>query len=213
MANRKPLSPSQIAKLQEMFGASLRKVNPFSDEAQDLIENHWDELRDELEVMSIAAINCVLERMRNVIVHRHVKKVNRSRTPQEALDALNRRRYTDDEVVMAMPRGQGEGAVIYFLPVDRNISSNDDLEKEYQSNGWVAADPYSVAAVNEEYSVFADEHPNFAHWKNAQGQWCYLACDRDDGECNVFVRRDVRVWYSLGWSGDSCVAVVRKPIA
>ena len=64
MANRKPLSPSQIAKLQEMFGASLRKANPFSDEAQDLIENHWDELEDELEVMSIAAINCVIKRKR-----------------------------------------------------------------------------------------------------------------------------------------------------
>ena len=68
MANRKPLSPSQIVKLQEMFGASLRKANPFSDEAGDLIENRWDELKDELEVMSIAAINCVLERMRNTIV-------------------------------------------------------------------------------------------------------------------------------------------------
>ena len=62
MANKKPLSPSQIVKLQEMFGASLRKANPFSDEAQDLIENHWDELKAELDEMCIAAINCVLIR-------------------------------------------------------------------------------------------------------------------------------------------------------
>ena len=68
MANRKPLSPSQIMKLQEMFGASLRKTKLFSDEAQDLIENHWDELEDELMAGCIIAINCVLERKRNPIL-------------------------------------------------------------------------------------------------------------------------------------------------
>ncbi len=206
MANKKPLSPSQIAKLQEMFGASLRKANPFSDEAQDLIENHWDELEEELKEMCIAAINCVLERMKNVIVH-HVKNVNRDHAPQQMLDALGRKQYTDREVVEAMPHGQGEGADIYFLPVGRDIS-DDDLEKQYQSDGWVAADPYLVAAVNKEDFALADKCPNFAHWKNAQGKWCHLACYRYGGERSVFV-------YCLrgGWSCRWSVAVVRKQVA
>lgn len=67
MATNKPLSPSQIAKLQEMHGASLRKANPFSDEAQDFIENSWEEYKAEIDEACVAAINRVLERKRGCV--------------------------------------------------------------------------------------------------------------------------------------------------
>lgn len=209
MANRKPMSPSQIAKLQEMLGASLRKANPFSDEAQDLIENHWDELEDELKVMCIAAINCVLEHMRNIIVN-HVK-VDRTWTPQwtsqQMLDALGRVKHTDSDVVKNMPRGQKDEEDVYFFWVGR-VNSDDDMEAKYKSHGFVPADPYKVAAVNQNDPAFADEHPNVTYWKDAKGHWCYLAC-RLLGDM-----RSVSVYRSGGAQGDNLwLAGVRKQVA
>lgn len=91
-------------------------------------------------------------------------KVDRSRTPQEALDATGRWvQYIDHEVADAMPKGDGEEAeVIFFKPdlSERNgVISDYDLEKEYELRGLKPADPYSVAAVNEADHAFADKMP------------------------------------------------------
>lgn len=206
MATNKPLSPSQIAKLQEVFGSGLRKANPFSDAAQDLIENSWPDLKSELEEACVAAINRVLERKRveaasNMIV-RHAK-VNRARTPQRMLDALNRQQYVESSVVESMPRGQSEEDDVHFFQVGKadHYISDDELEKEYELCGFVPADPYKVAVVNEDDPAFADKCPNVTHWKDAQGRWCYLACRRDDDERRVFVRSFPVVWGGVWWFG------------
>ena len=200
MVNRKPLSPSQIAKLQEMLGATLRKANPFSDEAQDLIENHWDELEDELKAGCIMTINCVLEQKRGII--RHVK-VNRARTPQQALDAIGCVQHINHEVVEDMPRGEGEEVDVHFFLVG-HYKSDEDLEKECESRGLVPADPFSLAAVNEADLVFAREHPNCTHWKDKGDRWCYFACGGDG----------VRIYRRVAsWSGSWWFAGVRKQVA
>ena len=89
----------------------------------------------------------------DVIIRR--MRVNRSRSPQEALAATGRKQYVTDAVVAHMPRGEGDEAEIFFFKVGRWIS-DDDLEKEYSSRGLVPADPFSLAAVNEADPAFAD---------------------------------------------------------
>ena len=138
------------------------------------------------------------------LIKRHVKDVDRTRTPQRMLDVLGRVQWANRDVVDTVPRGKDQAGNIYFWPVGRNIS-DADFEREYQADGWVAADPYLVAAMNQEDSEFADEHPNFAHWKDAQGRWCYLACGRLGDVRYVAVHHRAGGLY-----GDGCVAVVRK---
>ena len=138
-------------------------------------------------------------------------KVNRSRSPQEALDATGRVQYTDRKVVDSMPKGEGdEVEVVLFKPepweyIKSGCISDDDLKKAYERRNSKPADPYSVAAVNEADPAFADEKPHGTHWKDAKGNWCCAAFDRWGGERKVDVHRG-----GLDWSGRWWFAGVRK---
>lgn len=142
-------------------------------------------------------------------------RVNRNRSPQEALNATRRKQYTDREVVNRMPNGEGDEVEIVFfkpdLPVPSYIS-DDDLEKEYELRDLTPADPYSLIALNEADPVFADEKPHATHWKNADGNWCFASFNRDargidirrfdsdwDDERNVDVHRRGDVWDDRWW--------------
>ncbi len=73
------------------------------------------------------------EAVSNLIVRKAT--VNRSRFPQEALEATGRAQYTDRKVVDAMPKGEGNEAEVVFFKPDlskRNgFISDNDLEKEF----------------------------------------------------------------------------------
>jgi len=126
-------------------------------------------------------------------------KVDPGRTPEQVLNALGRRQYVDREVVKTMPRGQGaEGDVLFFC-AHRSFISDDDLEAEFESRGLVPADPYKVAAVNQDDPSFADEHPNATHWKDSRGRWCYFVCYRLGGERGVDVDRYGHDWDDRWW--------------
>ena len=101
-------------------------------------------------------------------------KVNRARSPQEAIEATGRAQYLDRKVVDALPKGEGdEVEVVFFKLSSRNgLITKDDLEKEFELRGFKPADPISVAAMNEADPAFADEKPNATHWKNHEGGWC-----------------------------------------
>ena len=143
-----------------------------------------------------------VEAVSDMIV-RHVR-VAWSRTPQQMLDATGRKRYTDRSVVDAMPKGEGEEANVFFIPLKR-YTSDDGVEEILASYGLKRADPYSLGAVNEDDPVFADEHPNCTHWKDANGKWCYVAFDRWHDERFVDVYR-----YGHGWDDGWWFAGVRK---
>lgn len=135
---------------------------------------------------------CWTEMLGNLIV-RHVS-VNRSRSAQEAIDATGRNKYLDDNVVATMPQGEGDEADVFFFKLAR-IASDEEVEKEYELRGYKPADPYALAAVNEADPSFADEHPNCTHWKDANGNWCYVAFNRWNDERDVYVFR-----HDFGWS-------------
>lgn len=147
------------------------------------------------------------EAVSNLIIRK--VSVNRSRSPQEAMDATNRVQYTDRKVVDAMPKGEGdETEIVFFKPdlSERNDSiSDDDLEKEFKLRGLKPADPIAVAAVNEADPTFADEHPHGTHWKDADSNWCYAMFNRWGGEREVSVDR-----YDRGWDGRWWFAGVRN---
>ena len=125
-------------------------------------------------------------------------KVDRTRTPQAVLDATGRKQYTDNDVVATMPRGTDEEVKIVFFKLGRYIS-DVDLDKEYESRGLKPADPYSLAAVNEDDPAFADEHPNATHWKDADGNWCHAAFRLWHVERGVGVYRYGLGWYDYWW--------------
>lgn len=119
-------------------------------------------------------------------------KVNRSRSPQETLDATGRSQYVDSEVVATMPRGEGEEVDVYFFPNKRQLS-NAELEGLFNLLR-LKPDPYALAAVNEADPAFADNCPNSTPWRDAGGNWCCIAFDRwaCSGERDVRVeRRDI----------------------
>lgn len=66
MANQ-PLSPSQIAKLGEVFMARLRKHPPSAQQAQELIEEKWSIFAEELGRAIDEAITRVLSRLRKIV--------------------------------------------------------------------------------------------------------------------------------------------------
>jgi hypothetical protein len=131
-------------------------------------------------------------------------KVNRSRSPQEVIEATGRVQYTDRNVVDSMPKGVGdEVEVVFFKPdlSNRNgFISDDDLQNEYELRGLRPADPVSVAAVNEADPAFADEKPHSTHWKDDKGNWCHaMFRSWRFGERRVVVNRDDCDWGTMWW--------------
>ncbi len=192
------ITQGQIGKLQDLLGAGLRKSDLLSDPSQKVIETQGEALVADM----VAAFRKRVDAMSDIIVRQ--VKVDRSRSPQAVLEATGRKQYVTDEVVAAMPRGEGDEVDVYFFKLDRYVS-DDELEKEYELRGLKPADPYSQAAVNEVDSVFADEHPNGTHWKGAKGKWCFASFRRWRGGRDVDVSR-----FDDGWSDYWFFAGVRK---
>ena len=187
------ITPGQVGKLQELLGAALRKSGLQSEPTQQVLERDGGALADEF----VASVRKRVEAVSNLITRR--VKVDRTRTPQEAIVATSRAQYLDKKVVATMPRGEGSEAEVFFFNLGRYVS-DDDLEKGYELRGLKPADLYSVAAVNEVDPTFADEYPNGTHWKDDKGKWCFAAFSRWRGERRVGVdRRDGRDWFDYWW--------------
>lgn len=169
------MTAEEIGKIQEILGARLRKSGLLIEPVQWVLEHQGDALAVEM----VAAVCRRVGAVSDMIV-RHVT-VDRTRTPQAVLDATGRRQYTDNGVVKTMPRGDGKEVDVYLFPV-RHYISDDDLEKEFERRILIPADPYSLAAVNQDDPAFADDHPNGTHWKDSRGEWCYAAFDADFGQ-------------------------------
>jgi len=125
-------------------------------------------------------------------------RVNRLRLPHDAIKATARVDYVNRDVVRAMPNGEGAEVDVVLFKLGRWVS-DDALEGEYKRRALRAADPYSVAAVNELDPAFADTHPNATHWKDAEGYWCFLTFSRWDDKRLVQARRNEHEWDDDWW--------------
>ncbi|HSX25179.1 MAG TPA: hypothetical protein VLG69_04405 [Candidatus Andersenbacteria bacterium] len=178
------ITAGQIAKFLDLLAAALRKSGLPSEQTQQVIETQGDALT----VVFVGEVRKRVEAISDMIV-RHAK-VDRGRTPQKVLDDTGRKQYTTREVVDSMPHGDenGEEVDVHFFKLGHFV--NDvDLDKEFELRGLKPADPYSLAAVNEEDPDFADKHPNRTHWKDANGKWCFATFDGWVDERSVNVDR------------------------
>jgi len=197
-SEQKTTTQGQIDKAVSNYRALLEKHAPgFNSEAVQSVLGQPELAHEMLGVFR----RCV-EASSNLIIRR--VRVDRTRTPQEALKATGRKLYTDQSVVDSMPRGEGDEVEVVFFKPDlsnrKGLISDDDLEKEFDLRGLKPADLISVAAVNEADPEFADKMPCGTHWKNADGKWCFATFDRwNDDERRVNVDRDDYVWFGSWW--------------
>ena len=191
------MTDGQIDKIVDIFRARVRKGrNALSSDAVQQVLGQ-SELPDEL----FGVFQRRVEAVSSMIV-RHVK-VDRTRSPEQVIDATARAKYIDGKVISTMPRGEGEEKKVFFFKVSRFIS-DDDLEKEYDLRG-LRPDPYAQAKVNEDDPSFADTHPNGTHWKDADGRWNFATFSRwDDDRRHVDVYRRGHAWRDFWWFGGVC---------
>jgi hypothetical protein len=198
-AESKTTTEGQIAKAVANYRALLEKhAGEFDSQAVQTVLGQ-SELADE----QFAVLRHRIE-MNSEMIVRHVK-VNRSRKPQQVLDATGRKQYVNSEVVAQMP-GQGEGEEevnVYFFPL-REMTSVADAQKALEDHG-LKPDAYAVAVVNEADPSFADSYPNGTQWVDSKGKHCCTAFDRWGGG-----RRVVCYCSGDGWSDDWWLGGVHK---
>lgn len=194
MSPSKPITPGQIAKFYGYLEAALRKSGLPSEPTQRVIEAQGAALADEF----VASVRTRVEAISDLIV-RHVKNIDRTRTPQEVLDATGRRLYTSDASVQCMPTDGRDEDDVYFFKAPRFINE-DELEKELALRG-LKCDPYAQAQVNIDDLSFADERPNGMHWQGADGNWHYAEFSRWPGERHVYVSRRGSEWFGYWFFG------------
>ena len=124
---------------------------------------------------------------------------NRTRTPEEAINATGRAQYVGKKGVANMPTEGPEKGEMTFFKLGRGIS-DAALAKEYEARG-LEPDPYAQAAVNEADPAFADEHPNGTHWKQADGGYNFLMFYRWNDERVVGCDRRGGDWLDDWWFG------------
>ena len=189
-ASQQPMSDGQIDNAVDKLRAALRKHRSEFD--SDVVQ----------EVLGVKNLGMELLAPFRKLVSEMIRivrvRVDRSRTPEEVLNATGCRQYTDRNVVKTMPRGEGEESEVVFFRLGRYVS-DDELEREYDLRGLKAADPYSLAAVNEADPAFANDYPNSTHWKDADGGWCYTAFAQWFGSRNVSVNLRAADWIDDWW--------------
>ena len=199
--NPSTISNNQIRKLSVQFEDALRKAEPLSLEAQDLIENGWDELKDETLAAFERAVQTVLDRKRNTLTFK--VKVRRGLTGQQVIDGTGRKQYKTQSVVDNMPllSGEGEEEVEFvFFKLGRSVPDSE-VEAELKKYGLVQ-DIAAQAQCNADHPEFADDHPNGASWKDENGIWCYAYFDRSfDDERYVYVNKSYDDWNGSIWLG------------
>lgn len=200
-SQRKRLTEPQVRKLGDAFAASLYKLNPFSDEGQDMIENSWDEVRAEVEAADVEAINRVLDRKRNTITFK--VRVKRGRTGRQVFADTGRVQYVTGSVADSAPLIPGNGyeeVEFRFWRIGRRLKDSE-VEAERAKYG-VVRDLEAQAQVNADHPEFADDHFNGDSWQDADGNWCcaYFSRSLGDGRC-VGVRQSDYPWLPNSWVG------------
>ncbi len=124
-------------------------------------------------------------------------KVNRSRTPSQAIRATGRVEYLNDAVVASMPHVTEEEVELRFFPL-KVVTSASDYQKAIEDRGLIS-DPMAVVAANEADPAFADAHPNGTQWVDVNGNHCYLAFRCWLDKRFVYVNRNENDWLDHWW--------------
>lgn len=195
-----------MAKTMLASGMTDGQIDDLANKVRDAARTHRDEiekdpaqegLRSENVGMRLfAEFRRIVEEISRRIVH--LVTVNRALTHEQHLAATGRRQYVDKKVVAAMPRGVGDKVrLVYFKPgpecYEHGVISCVALEQEYEK---LNLDPDLDAQADDNAAdpAFADEKPNGCQWRDKDGNFCYAAFGRWDGERGVGVSRSDGDW-------------------
>ena len=202
----------EMTPLKQMTAVQIDKAVA---DYRTLLEKHSEEFDSEvvetvlgqskLAQEQFQVFRACVEAISNCIIRK--VKVNRSLTPQQAIDATCRTKYLNDEVVREMPMGEGEEVDLYLIPFKKKLAV-DDLEKEVDKAGFVLVDPITLCALNEQEPTLADTFPNATQWRDKNGKACCAYFGRwGDGRKVDVYRLD------SDWLGSWFFGCVRKQSA
>ena len=121
---------------------------------------------------------------------------------KKLLEKTDRTLYIDDAVLKTAP-SKVEGTFEMFTL--EKYTSDDELQKEYESRGLVPAD---IETLVEHDSELDEKKWVSTHWKDKDGNWCFAAFGRWRGDARrVFVYRR-----GYGWDVSWWFAGVRKSL-
>jgi len=178
------------------------QIDDLANKLRDAARKHRDELgseavqevlgTDNLGMVLFAPFRELVEMVSNIFT-RNVSGVNRTQSPQEALDATGRKQYTIQSVVEAMPRGEGESVDLKFFELEYEPTTTE-LDDEYERRG-LKADPFALSKHMEDDPAFADDRPVACQWDlDGNGVASYATFLRWYGERYVIVNRHDDRW-------------------
>ena len=125
---------------------------------------------------------------------------DRSIIPGDALKATGFQVCAENNMVRAIPRGEGLGKIkITFFTLDEFLS-NDQLERAYRRRG-TKPDPYAQITANQK-TGFGRMYPNGTHWKNKRGVWRSLYFTEYPGEYPRVTVIGPHGWAPGWWFGE-----------
>lgn len=115
-----------------------------------------------------------------------------------AINATNRRKYTEEQAVATMPLAITSNGTIHFFRTGHYILA-ENVRDEYDELGLNPVDPHTLCAFNAVNHRFANRHPNGTPWQDAQGHFYYVDFARVNDESWVRVAQQNRDWNRLWW--------------
>ncbi|TSC55183.1 MAG: hypothetical protein LiPW30_649 [Parcubacteria group bacterium LiPW_30] len=180
------ITGGQIGQINDRLATKLRESGLPLEAVQNVLKMPGNMAFDEM----VAVFRKHVEAQNDIIVRR--VRVDRTRTPMEAINATGRNKYLSDDTVASMPQGEGDEVDVYFIPTRRFVPAKE--VPAFLAQYGLVSDPRAQAAVNEADPAFADEHPNGTQWGNN----CCLAFSRWFSKRSVLCDRDDCVWHD-GW--------------
>ncbi len=130
------------------------------------------------------------------MVIRHVR-VDRSRTPIQAIVATGFSLYPGDDIRTTMRRGYGSRVTVVFFKLSGSMIDFYDVKRECQRRWLRPVDPYSLAKVNEDDPDFVREHsPNGTYWLDSVGWGQIISFNYNDDQ------RVVESHHADGFAGE-----------
>ncbi|MFA6588198.1 MAG: hypothetical protein WCT08_03955 [Patescibacteria group bacterium] len=219
-ATRKPdiaqiITPGQIKKIKKIIGAELQTP----DREGKYLNSTYAELVIMHQSSCIAyGFHACLYELMYIYTNMNVRRilVDRSRTPQQMIDATGLVKYTDKEVVESMPIGNGEITDVYLFSDWYSGDSlyDEEVDSQYARRGLIACDPFSLAQVIIDDPSLVERHIG-THWKDGKDRWCRIEFDQWRRDECVFVNRTTDKWrycWLAGIPKDPKTAVLLKTI-
>jgi len=194
---KKNMSPStttegQIAKLQEIFAAALRKAMLPRDAVQLTLELQGRVLAKEL----ISAVHKRVQIAGGIFMIN--VKIDRTKSLRELISGFHHYDAVyDEDLIKSAPGGVLTEVDLYFFQFG-GVGCNEVAEK-YDELSMVQPDPYLLAWFNKENPSFSKEYPNILTWQDSSGEWCDIRFRHTENGPTVFINHLSSCGYSGGW--------------